>query len=220
MSFTPDEQRDLPFVISAPRFATYLQASGGDRDKALALYEWNLTLSAAFLIPLQVCEVAVRNGVAEAIEKVHGQTWPWSIGFIRSLPRPRLARDYNPARDLQSVAANQPTVGKVVAELKFAFWEQIFTAGQDSRIWNAHFWSSFPGAPTSLTVGQARITAHSDLKAIRRLRNRIAHHEPIFTRNIADEYRRIHEMTSWRSQVAAAWMDRKQSVTALIPLKP
>lgn len=220
MPLTPDELRDLPYVISAPRFATYLQATSNDRERALALYEWNLTLSAAFIVPLQVCEVAVRNGVAEAIERVHGANWPWSNGFLRSLPRSKRPTDYNPEVDLRSVAARQPTTGKVVADLKFAFWEKIFTAGQDSRIWDAHFRACFPGAPASLTIAQARTIAHADLKAIRLLRNRIAHHEPIFNRNIADEYRRIHEMTGWRSQVAAAWMNRKQGVTALIPLKP
>lgn len=159
MPFTADELHELPYVISAPRFATYLQATNNDRGRALALYEWNLTLSAAFIVPLQVCEVAVRNGVAEAIEKVHGPTWPWSNGFLRSLPKPRRSTDYNPENDLRGVAARQPTSGKVVAELKFAFWEQIFTAGQDSRIWNAHFRASFPGAPASLTIAKARETA-------------------------------------------------------------
>ena len=220
LPFTPDEIRDLPGVISAPRFATYLQATGNDRQQALALYEWNLTLSAQFIVPLQVCEVAVRNGVAEAIEKVHGATWPWSNGFLRSLPRSKRSTDYNPEVDLRNTAARQPTTGKVVAELKFAFWEKIFTAGQDGRIWFSHFSASFPGAPSGLAIPVARAIAHNDLKSIRLLRNRIAHHEPIFTRNIADEYRRIHEMIGWRSPVAAAWMDRKQGVTALIPLKP
>jgi hypothetical protein len=71
-----------------------------------------------------------------------------------------------------------------------------------------------------MTVAQARTIAHNDLRAIRLLRNRIAHHEPIFARNIADEYQRVYEMIGWRSRVAAAWMGRKQGVTALIPLKP
>lgn len=63
-------------------------------------------------------------------------------------------------------------------------------------------------------------TAHADLRIIRLLRNRIAHHEPVFTRNIADDYQRIHDMIAWRSQVAAAWMDGKQSVLALLAVKP
>ncbi|MGB8840465.1 MAG: hypothetical protein WCC64_05300 [Aliidongia sp.] len=220
MPFTSDELRDLPIVISAPRFATYLQAADNDRDRALALYEWNLTLSAAFIVPLQVCEVAVRNGVVEVLEKVHGANWPWSNGFLRSLPRPKRLTDYNPEIDLRSVAAKMPTAGKVVAELKFAFWEKLFTAGQDSRLWNPHFQAAFPGAPATITIPIARTTAYNNLRSIRQLRNRIAHHEPIFTRNIADEYERLHDMIGWRSQVAAAWMDKKQGVTALIPLKP
>ena len=218
--FTPDELRDLPGVISSPRFATYLQATGNDRQRALALYEWNLALSTQFIVPLQLCEVAVRNRVAEAIEKVHSTTWPWSNGFLRSLPRPKRPTDYNPEADLRTTAARQPTTGKVVAELKFAFWEKLFTAGQDGRIWLTHFRASFPGAPSGLAIPAARAAAHNDLKAIRLLRNRIAHHEPIFTRDIADEYRRMREMVAWRSPVAALWMDRTQGVTALIPSKP
>jgi hypothetical protein len=220
LPFTSDEPRDLPIVISAPRFATYLQAADNDRDPALALYEWNLTVSAAFIVPLQVCEVAVRNGVVEVLEKVHGANWPWSNGFLRSLPRPKRPTDYNPANDLHSVAARMPTTGKVVTELKFAFWEKLFTAGQDNRLWTPHFKAAFPDAPATITIPVARTTAYKDLRAIRHLRNRIARHGPIFTRNIADEYKRLHDMIGWRSQVAAAWMDKKQGVTALIPLKP
>lgn len=220
MAFTPAELHDLPDVISAPRFATYLQATANDRARALALYEWNLDLSAAFLVPLQVCEVAVRNGVAEAITKVHGATWPWSNGFLRSLPRPKRPFDYNPEADLRGVAARQPTTGKVIAELKFAFWEKIFTAGQDGRLWHAHFTASFPGAPPGVPLPVARATAHDRLRTIRTLRNRIAHHEPIFARNASADYAMLRELITWRSPTAAAWVDRKQAVTQLLPQRP
>lgn len=220
MPFTPAELQDLPEVISAPRFATYLQAKGNDREQALDLYEWNLDISSALIVPLQVCEVAVRNGIAEAIEAVHGANWPWNNGFIRSLPRPKSRFRYNPADDLQACARKLPTTGKIIAELKFAFWENIFTAGQDSRLWNAHFRAVFPGAPAGPSVAQCRGQAYADLQGIRHLRNRIAHHEPVFTRNLTDDYQRIHDMISWRSPTAAAWMDGKQNVTALIAQKP
>jgi hypothetical protein len=137
LPFSPAELQDLPGVISAPRFATYLQAMGNSREQALELYAWNLDISSALIVPLQVCEVAVRNGISEAIEAVHGANWPWNNGFIRSLPRPKSKFRYNPADDLQLCARRLPTTGKIIAELKFAFWENIFTAGQDSRLWNA-----------------------------------------------------------------------------------
>jgi len=131
LHFTNDEIRELPVVSSAPRFATYLRATGSDPEAALRLYQWNLMVSAAFIVPLQVCEVAVRNGVVEILEKVHGPNWPWSNGFIRSLSSPK--RGYDPKQDLREVASRMPTAGKVVAELKLAFWEKLFTVGQDGR---------------------------------------------------------------------------------------
>lgn len=134
MPFSVAELNDLPTVISAPRFATYLQAAGNDTSQALALYEWNLELSAAFIVPLQVCEVAARNGVVAVLEMVHGAGWPWSSGFIRSLPVPKKQWHYNPQDDLRSLARRLPTSGKIVAELKFAFWEKTFTKGQDARL--------------------------------------------------------------------------------------
>lgn len=218
--FTVDELRDLPIVISAPRFATYLRASANDTERALALYHWNLEVSAAFIVPLQVCEVAARNGVVEAIEAVHGPNWPWSNGFIRSLPIPRLAHHYNPQTNLRSVAARQPTTGKVVADLNFAFWEKTLTAGQDTRLWTPHLHTVFPGVPAATAAPVARAAAFDALQHIRHFRNRIAHHEPIFARTLADDYARIHQVIGWRRPVAAAWMDKIERITALLATRP
>lgn len=83
--FTTDELHDLPSVLSAPKFTTYLQEKGNDRRAALDLYHWNLQVSAAFMVPLHVMEVSLRNEVSIAIEDVNGGTSPWTNGFIISL---------------------------------------------------------------------------------------------------------------------------------------
>lgn len=218
--FTPDELRELPEAISGPRFATYLRACANDHAAALELYHWNLEISAAFLVPLQICEVAVRNGVVEAIELVHGPNWPWSNGFIRSLPVPRDPKYYNPATNLRTVAASRPTVGKVVAELNFAFWEKIFTRGQDARLWTPHFRHVFPGADPALSIAAARAQAHTALFGIRMLRNRIAHHEPIFTRNLAADHAVLTRLIEWRRPAVALWTGKIERVSALLAAKP
>ncbi len=224
MTFSSNELIELPRIISAARFATYLQASENNPKVALSLYQWNLEISAAFLIPLQLCEVAIRNGVAEAIEMVHGSNWPWSEGFRRSLPRPVDPRQYNPASNLAAIAAKHRTVGKVIADLNFAFWEKLFTAGQDARIWRPHMSTVFPNIPleaeaSTSSIQKARATAFHDLQNIRRFRNRIAHHEPIFSRSLEVDYARLRTLISWRSQAAARWMERQQKVTILIALR-
>ncbi len=53
--------------LSAPRFAVYLADAGGDRRRALRLYEWNAAVSAAFLRDLSHLEIGVRNAYDRAL---------------------------------------------------------------------------------------------------------------------------------------------------------
>ncbi len=218
MSYTREQLNNIPHILSEPRFATYLQHCGNDRTCALRLYQWNLEISSAFLLPLHLLEISLRNAVAESIENVYTQNWPWDQRFILSLPdRGR----FSPRSNLQQVARMQnPTVGKVVAELKFVFWEKMFTARHDVRIWNHHIKTAFPNSPQNMSVREIREKAFDDIFCIRGLRNRIAHHEPIFSRNLQEDYKEIHELIEWRDQTTSDWMDNIQNVTNLIGQKP
>ncbi len=223
MPFTPDEKRDLPDIISAPRFATYLNATNNDVSTALSLYQWNLEISAAFIVPLQVCEVATRNGVVVALEKRYGADWHISQGFLHSLPQPSFS--YSPHSDFTKTSSKLRrkqalTTGKIVAELKFAFWETMLTKRHDQRLWTPFFNDSFPHTDVTISIYAARRRANEHLEKVRGLRNRIAHHEPIFTRNIQDEYQRILDIIRWRSPVSADWVKKVQGVTKLIQNKP
>lgn len=218
MPFSPQEIADLPNVLSAPRFATYLQAKNNVPHEALALYQWNLEISAAFIVPLQICEVSIRNSIADAIEFVHGANWPRSNGFIRRLPNPQ--GRYSPKNELMNISRLQPTTGKVVAELKFVFWESMLTATHDNELWNPHFRAVFPHSDAGKSIQQLRHEAHDEVFKIRKFRNRIAHHEPIFVRNISEEYNRIRKVIGWKSQTACDWLDRVQTITTLNQNRP
>ena len=60
----------------------------------------------------------------------------------------------------------------------------------------------------------------SDLDQIRKLRNRIAHHEPIFTRNLDDDFKKIADLVKFRCPVTARWLVEKQRATVIIAAKP
>lgn len=207
-------------MISAPRFATYLQAVENDLPRALALYQWNMEVSAALTMPLHICEVGTRNAVVEAIEIVHGANWPWSKGFVASLPQPRRREHYNPQSNLKDVAQREPTAGKVVAQLNFAFWQQLFTKGQDERLWRRHLHLVLPGIPQETSVPIARAAAFEALQAIRRLRNRIAHHEPIFARDLLVDYQLILDVIGWRSPAAATWVAKMLNFAHRLQQRP
>jgi len=217
MPFTHDELHALPDIFSAPRFATYLAEKNGNRVEALELYQWNLEVSCAFFAPLQVCEVSIRNAISEAIELTYGANWPYEQSFEISLANP--PRAYSPRRNLLQLR-NQPTTGKIIAELKFVFWERMFTSRHDGTIWNHHLRTVLPHMEVGKTVQELRRDAYDTLNAIRDLRNRIAHHEPIFRRDIQEEFDRIKTVVGWRNAVAAGWLDKIETVTAKIAHKP
>ena len=217
MPFTPDEINELPDVFSAPRFATYLAEKQAHRVEALKLYKWNIDVSCAFFAPLQVCEVSIRNAISEAIELTYGENWPFDQSFEISLPNP--SRAYSPRGNLLQ-HRNEPTTGKVIAELKFIFWERMFTSRHDRAIWNRNLRTVLPNVDANKTVQELRTEAYQTLGSIRDLRNRIAHHEPIFRRDIQAEYDRIKKVVSWRSAVAADWLDKVETITQLIGNKP
>jgi hypothetical protein len=222
MSTTKAVLKAAKTSLSPARIGKYEAATGtlGDEDpRALALYAWNAEVSAALLAPLHICEVVIRNAAADALEAVYGPRWPWEATFVLSLPSP-LSNQYSPRRDLKNVAAKQPSTGKVIAELKFAFWQELFTRRHDVRLWDAHLRQVFPCHNPADTFVSLRKAIYRDLESIRRLRNRIAHHEPIFARNLREDFERIFKLVGQRSTLIAAWMVANQDASRLISRRP
>lgn len=208
-------------ALSVARIATYEMAAGVKKDddpSALVLYAWNAEVSGALLAPLHVCEVVIRNAVADALEALYGDRWPWSPTFEHSLPNPSVG--FNPKKDLQSARRKAVTTGKVIPELKFVFWQKMFTGRYDDRIWNHHLRRALPGLNPAQSIPVLRKAIFSDLEQLRSLRNRIAHHEPIFTRSLANDYAKILELVTHRCAVTAAWLNANQRATTVIAAKP
>lgn len=213
------DSAEIGRLLSADRLGTYLAAADHDADRALDLYQWNARASAALMLPIHLAEVSTRNAVDEALTRVYGPGWPWSNGFVRSLPAPR-GRAYNPRRDLARAAAGEQSTGKVVAELRFAFWQSMFTARHDQHLWQRHLPELFPCSRAGASTASVRATIHRDLGTVRQVRNRIAHHEPVFTRDLAADLAVMTGLVALRSRAAGRWLRRIEGVTELIAGKP
>lgn len=239
MPFTPSlaDTAAIAHALSAPRFGRYLAEARGNQATALALYDWNARISAAFLHPLHIFEVALRNGVADAVAAEYGPDWHLETSFIGSLPRAH-GPAYGPREDLvastakvqrellrlRPAHASRPVrvpAGKVIAELRFMFWVSMATARHDAKIWTSHLRAGFPAAPHTGRSGVLpRRHIHQQADAVRLLRNRIAHHEPIFMRDLRSEYAGFLRIMRWRCPKTAAWLHASQSVTALLGNHP
>ena len=67
-----------------------------------------------------------------------------------------------------------PTADYVVSELSFTFWVALFANVYDQTLWRTDLHRIF----TPRTKNRHGL--HDSLDRLRNLRNRIAHHEPIF----------------------------------------
>jgi hypothetical protein len=220
--FSPREQLRIPSTLSTPRFATYLTACNNDTLAALRLYGWNARVASAFLFPLHLFEICVRNAVANAVATTYNADWPWVSNFERSLPRPHYPH-FSPHQEIQKVRRrheNPKSTGKVIADLKFAFWVSMFTIRHEPRLWRVHIKNEFPNAPAGMTAEQLRIRIYVVSDSVRQLRNRIAHHEPIFGLDLITDYEAIEEIIGYRCLDTLAWMRRAETVTNFLLTEP
>lgn len=208
--------------LSDSRLSTYENVTFNgvslNTEQALKLYAWNAQISAAFFAPLHLCEVVIRNAVSEAIERKYGENWPWSSAFERSLPNP--SNGYSPKRDLINARTGQTTTGKVIPELKFVFWEKLLTRRFDDRLWTPYLHVVFPHHDASLDTPTMRNKLRVLLEKVRGLRNRIAHHEPIISRDLELDFKNIDLLINYRCTDTAHWTYKNQLVTPLMELKP
>lgn len=217
MAAIPPNQ-SIKNALSAARIGTYETATtvAPTLDGALNLYVWNAKVSGAMLAPLHMCEVVIRNAVSEALTAEYGLRWPWSYAFEQSLPT---SGKFNMREHLKS-KRYLPTTGKIIPELNFVFWEKMFTLRFDAQIWVTHLNNVFPYLNPEWTLPKARGQIYDALFKVRALRNRIAHHEPIITRALADDFSRIENLIKYRCPITAGWMVLNQQALPLINTKP
>jgi hypothetical protein len=108
----------------------------------------------------------------------------------------------------------------IIPTLSFVFWQKMFTQRFDARLWSHCLTLVLPGADRAVPWHVVRACMHNDLEQIRRLRNRIAHHEPVFTRVLADDLVAIQPVVGLRCRHTADWMNGHEAVTALLRRRP
>lgn len=186
--------------ISEERLEKYLEQSRGKLDGALLLYVRNTAISEAFYTPLQGLEVAVRNSIhAQLRNKLGTPEWYDCPNLRMESPLPDMIAAAK--KDLRD--DNKPvTPGAMVAALRFGFWVSILAPRYEDH-WRSHLRNAFPFRPRALERKQV----HGALNKLRRLRNRVAHHEPILHRDLEEDHAKVLEVLSWICPDTASWVE-------------
>jgi hypothetical protein len=210
---------DLEIIVnrlSRERMGPYLATTGGDVERAVRLYEWNTALSGAFYESLQAFEVVLRNALLAELVNWHGtRPGDWFDDPRGTFDSRTHADVENAIKRLHDHGA-PATGGRLVAELSFGFWRYLLTKRYTDTLWIPHLRHAFINLPPKAD----RAAVDAQIEPLVRLRNRIAHHEPIYKRDLDLDAKRVMGLTGWICKDTQRWMMSWSRIPTVIAAKP
>lgn len=180
--------------LSPERLSPYVAKSDGNKLAAIRLYERNITLSESLYGVLQCLEIALRNAIDRTLNESVGMSW------YDRIPLYHLHATIGQAKLKLTADEKSHDPGRMVAELTFGFWTSLMGPKFAAELWNPHLHRAFPFKRLQ------RKEAHRRLDRIRKLRNRVAHHEPILDRDLDRDYRDILDTIGWICPHTRLWI--------------
>jgi len=204
----PIDDPAIPALLSLDRHSTYLSATGGDAAQAVRLYSWNVAVSSALWGDFHVLEVTLRNALHEQLSEYAGQDDWWTTPMPLHISEIR--RVSEAVRAVSSLKGPAATPGHVVADLSFSFWTGLLANRYHQRLWVPALRYAFPH------ISCTRRDLHRDLERLRRLRNRTAHHEPVFARDLPSDHSKVLRVLGMISPAARAWVAHDTRIPAVL----
>lgn len=202
-------------ALSTERLVPYLRAAAGELDKALRLYEWNLAVSGGLYEALGILEVVLRNALGTQLAAHHGtlagQWYDDPLGVLSDLAHEDIAAARRRVRKLW----RPETPGRVVAELSFGFWKFLLAKRYEATLWTGYLRHAFPNLQP-----QSRVVVYRSLDELHTVRNRIAHHEPIHSRDLTADTLTIYRLLDWIDADVRAWAVSLSRLQPLIAARP
>ncbi|MDZ7778186.1 MAG: hypothetical protein U5L09_22465 [Bacteroidales bacterium] len=129
--------------------------------------------------------------------KFNNDAWYDNNDFIKIVSRFQIDR-ISDARNSILREKKQITPGKIISELSFGFWTSLLDSRFEKTLWK-NLRLSFPNCPKQI---RQRKTMSSKFNGIRKLRNRIFHHEPVTWD--------IYVIKNYRNEIIEAidWLDK------------
>jgi hypothetical protein len=202
--------------LSVPRMRDYLAQCGGDPVAGLDLYRWNTAASGAFWETLGHLEIVLRNVLADRLAARHaalGRRGSWLDDPTGELDRRALA-DIREARRRVSTKRKIPSDGQTISELPFGFWRYLLARRYNTVLW-PDLAGGFPYAPN-----RARATVEAPVERLHLFRNRLAHHERIWSEPLSDRYADILTLLGYVDPTIPAWVRQACRVSAMLAACP
>lgn len=172
--------QDFEKIMSPYRMNRYLAACGGHSKQAMTLYRLNLRLSQEMFTVISCFEVALRNAIDRHYLHTLGNDWLRNVAAPGGVfANKACAYSTSSINDEIRKLGTTYTHGKLVAGLGFGFWRYLFAQHQYQYA-GSTLLQIFPAKPRSTaTMQYNQRFVFNQLDNVNKIRNRIAHHEPI-----------------------------------------
>lgn len=190
-------------TLSPERWKTYERLSHHTGLPAEILYARNLIYSKELYVMLAGMEVVVRNAFHEELKQYfRREDWMSNLKLFRGSHKEQLDKA------IEKLVQNKSggyVVPDLIAELNFGFWAHLADAPYEQVFWIPALRHAFPakfGKPIRQDI-------ESRLKNLLRLRNKIAHLEPIvrYEPQLMQAYQSAYDIISWICPTTAEWFD-------------
>lgn len=171
-----------------------------------------MAIGGAFFESLSALEIALRNALHERLAQWcvndPGQWYDDPKGVFNSGTKKSIQR----ARQRVADKGAQETPGRVVSEITFGFWRYLLTGSYQASLWVPCLRHEFPGAK--------REDVEKQVADLHELRNRIAHHEAIYPRDLAADYDVLVELAEHLHPRLGWWIDSRSRVLQVLRQRP
>lgn len=111
-----------------------------------------------------------------------------------------------------------PSHGKILAELSFGFWRYLVSKRYLTALWIPVLNNAFPQGATDIRTRQQEVS--SALVTMNFVRNRAAHLEPVFKRDLQKDLADAQRLLSWVNTDAASWLTDTNTLTGAMATRP
>lgn len=201
-------------ILSAERFQRYLDWAKNDRNTAVELYTLNCRCSEALYLPLHMLEITLRN-------RIHAVATTLNVGEANLIwfDRPEFQRGFKQKAQLvkarHDLVRNRKTAdaGRVISALTFGYWTAFFGSEYEVHWQQGLHRITRPG----YDKGLRRKDLSEPFFKLRKLRNRIAHYEPIIHWDLIKHHGEIIRLTGYLAPAAAEWVAMHSRFPAVHP---
>jgi len=186
-------------AISPKRLEAYRNLPSDSNLDLLSTYLWNIALSEALYPVLHNFEIALRNSFHQAISRSFYEDW---LGTIDSkILHPEEVKFVKSATESLGKKGQSISTGNLISELNLGFWVSLsYVRYEGKNKLYPRLFKDKEFLPHLPTILRTRRTLSDRFTSIRKLRNQVFHHDPIWDKsNLKQAHDNVLEVIQWIS---------------------